>query len=132
MRDLHNVISPAVAKPAAAIATNTTTNGTGVDLQGFQSCEFVIVSGTLTDGSYAINVQESDDNATFTDAPASAILGGEPTFAATDDNVVKSVGYVGGKRYARIQIVSTGVTTGGTLAAVGIRSRQRHTGGKAV
>lgn len=132
MRDLHNTISAAVAKAPAAIASNTTTNGSTVDLQGYESCEFVIVSGTLTDGSYAINVQESDDNATWSDAPASAILGAEPTFAATDDNTVKSVGYVGSKRYTRIQIVSTGVTTGGTIGASAIRGRVRHSGGKAV
>jgi hypothetical protein len=134
MRDLHNNLSIAIAKTVAAITTNTTTNGAVVDLQGFGSVEFSIHSGTLTDGSYAINVQHGDlaNGSDMADAPASALLGAEPTFALTDDDTVKTVGYVGSKRYVRIQIVSTSVTTGGTLGATAIRSRQRHTGGKAV
>jgi hypothetical protein len=65
------------------------------------------------------------------DVAASQVLG-TAVFAATDDNVVKSLSYLGSKRYARVKIVSTGVTTGGTFSALAILGRQRHTGGKAV
>lgn len=131
MRDLHNLISAAIALNPAAITSNTTTNGTGVDLKGFESCDFAIASGTLTDGSYAVTVQESDDNSTFADAAAVDLLGSNPSFASTDDNVLKTVGYRGSKRYVRIKVVSTSVTTGGTVAAVAIRGRARHKGTQA-
>lgn len=125
MRDLHNNIAPKVAFNTAAISSNTTTNGAIIDLQGYDSVEFVIQSGTLTDGTYTPLVQEGDD-AALGDAAAVAdanLLGTEAAaaFAATDDNSVKRVGYNGNKRYVRLCIVSTGVTTGGTMSAVALR-----------
>jgi hypothetical protein len=133
MRDLLNTLVSKMAKAAAAISSNTTTNGTVIDLQGFDSCRFDIHSATLTDGAYACSVQEGTlaDGSDMADAAAAQVLG-TAAFAATDDNTVKSLSYVGSKRYARVKIVSTGVTTGGTLGAIAVLSRQRHTGGKAV
>jgi hypothetical protein len=133
MRDLLNGLVSKLAKAAAAISTNTTTNGLVIDLQGFDSCRFDIASATLTDGTYAVSIQEgtASDGSDMADAPASSVLG-SVSFAAADDNTVKSLSYVGSKRYARIKIVSTGVTTGGTLGATAVLARQRHTGGKAV
>lgn len=133
MRDLLNTLVSKMAKAAAAISTNTTTNGTVIDLQGFESCRFDIHSATLTDGSYACSIQEgtASDGSDMADAAAASVLG-SATFAATDDNAVKSLSYVGSKRYVRVKIVSTGVTTGGTLGALAILGRQRHTGGQAV
>lgn len=133
MRDLLNTLVTKMAKAAAAIASNTTTNGTVIDLQGFDACRFDIHSATLTDGSYACSIQEgtASDGSDMADAAASAVLG-TATFAATDDNTVKSLSYVGSKRYVRVKIVSTGVTTGGTLGALAVLGRQRHTGGQAV
>lgn len=127
MHDLHTKISEKVALNIAAITTNTTTNGASVERTGSESLEFVIQSGVLTDGAYAVNVQHSDDGSVWADAVAADdLLGAEPSFAATDDNVVKSVGYIGGKKFARIQIVSTGVTTGGTLGAVAVLDHALH------
>lgn len=119
--DIASDLNVTNALNTAAITSNTTTSGTGVDLKGYQAVMFVIKSGTLTDGAYAINVQESDDNSTYTDATAADIVGTEPSFALTDDNTAKKVGYVGDKRYARIQVVSTSVTSGGTIGAVAVR-----------
>jgi hypothetical protein len=129
---LHSLVS-SLAKAAAAIATNTTTNGLVIDLQGFSSCPLRRRLGDahrrqlrlLDPGGHA------RDGSDMADAPASAVLGAA-VFAATDDNTVKSLSYVGSKRYARLKIVSTGVTTGGTLGAIAVLARQRHTGGKAV
>lgn len=133
MRDLLNTLVSKMAKAAAAISTDTTTTGTVIDLQGFDSCRFDFHSATLTDGTYVCSIQEGavSDGSDAADAPASAVLG-TASFAATDDNTVKSLAYVGTKRYVRIKIVSTGVTTGGTLGAIAVLGRQRHTGGKAV
>jgi hypothetical protein len=133
MRDLLNNLVSKLAKAAAAISTNTTTNGLVIDLQGFESCRFDIASATLTDGTYACSLQEgtASDGSDMADVAAAQQLG-TASFAATDDNTVKSLGYLGSKRYVRVKIVSTGVTTGGTLGATAVLGRQRHTGGKAV
>lgn len=132
MRDLHNNVVAAKAFSPRNVNANGTLSGDSVDLRGFNSVEFVVGSGTITDGTHAVNVQHSDDGAAWSDAAAADILGSEPSFAATDDDAVKQVGYVGSKRFCRIQLVSSGVTTGGLFGASAIRSRERHTGGQAV
>lgn len=119
--DIASDLNVTNALNTAAITSNTTTNGATVDLKGYQAVMFVIKSGTLTDGAYAINVQESDDGSTYTDAAAADLVGTEPSFAATEDNTAKKIGYIGEKRYARIQVVSTSVTSGGTIGAVAVR-----------
>jgi hypothetical protein len=129
MRDLVSNIKSSVALNAAAIASNTTTNGVVIDTKGFDQLAFVIQSGVLTDGSYAVKLQHGDV-ANGSDMVDAGVDNQQPsagvTFAATDDNVVKKLGYRGQtalKRYVRVVITSTGVTTGGTLAAQALQGR---------
>lgn len=129
MRDLHNSIKASPALNPAAISSNTATNGAIIDLAGYESLEFVIVSGTLTDGTYtpSIIVGDASDLSDGAAATGSDLLGtiAGATFAATDDNKAKKIGYVGNKRYARLTITTTGVTTGGTVGAVAIQGSPR-------
>ncbi len=126
-KELHSNIEPAVAFNPAAIAANGTVSGPVVDLRGFGACEFVVVSGTVTDGTHQTNLQEGDlaDGSDMADVPAERLLGAKPAFGATDDNAVKRVGFVvGAKRFARLQIVSSGVTAGvDHLSAVCLRGK---------
>jgi hypothetical protein len=133
MRDLYKSLVSQLAKAAAAISSNTTTNGLVIDLQGYEAARIDIASATLTDGTYTCSLQEgtASDGSDMADVAAAQQLG-SAVFAATDDNTVKSLSYLGSKRYIRVKIVSTGVTTGGTLGAIAVLGRQRHTGGKAV
>lgn len=126
MRDLHNNIKTEVARNIGAISSNTTTAGNIIDLQGYHSVEFIILSGTITDGTFTPLLQEGDA-ANLSDAAAVAdsdLLGTEAaaTFISTDDNTVKKLGYIGGKRYVRLSIVTTGVTSGGTISAIAVKS----------
>lgn len=126
-KDLHNNIGVVNALDSTAIGSNTTTNGEVIDTAGFESIEFVIKSETLTDGSYAPTITEGDESDLSDGATATDLIGAasDATFAATDDNTVKKIGYKGGKRYVRLNIVSTGVTTGGTLSAVAVKGNAR-------
>ncbi|MFF0867635.1 Bbp16 family capsid cement protein [Nonomuraea sp. NPDC003560] len=123
--DNVNDISVAVSLPAAA--RTATANGTGVDLNGYNAAAVVITSGTVTDGSvYTFEVQESDDNATFTAVADADLIGTEPTLSSADDNVVREVGYKGNKRYIRVALTTvTGATTGGLFAAIVVRGKPR-------
>lgn len=125
MRDLHNNVEVAVAFDTAAISTDTTTQGNIIDLQGFDSVEFVIQSGTLTDGTYTPLLEESDaSDLSGSNAVADAnLLGTEATaaFGLTDDDAVKKLGYRGNKRYVRLSIVSASTTSGGTVSAIVIK-----------
>lgn len=125
LRDLHNNISVEPALDVAVITTDTTTAGDIIDTRSAEAVEFVIVSGTLTDGTYTPLVEDGDDSG-LSDAAAVAdadLLGTEAdaAFAATDDNAVKKVGYAGSKRYVRLSLVSASTTTGGTIGAVALK-----------
>ncbi len=131
MKDNHHDMVPAVALNLQTISSDTTTNGNIIDLAGFESCEFVFVTGTLTDGDYAVLIQEGDA-ANLSDAAAVAdadLIGTEAlaSFAAdTDDNVLSKIGYKGGKRYVRFNVVSTNTSSGAVLGAVCIKGHPAH------
>lgn len=125
MKDLYNNIKAESALNTSAISSSTTTAGNVIDRQGYNSLEFLIMSGTLTDGTYTPLVEEGDA-ANLSDAAAVAdanLLGTEASaaFTASNDNTVKKVGYIGSKRYVRLSIVSAGVTTGGTISALAVK-----------
>ncbi len=117
--DLKNNVSVANALNIQAISSNTSVAGVSIDTKGFESATFAIQSGTLTDGTYTPEVSESDDNSTFTAVADDFLIGTEANavLVATDDNKVKTIGYVGKKRYVKLTITSTSVTSGGTLGA---------------
>ncbi|WP_084963745.1 hypothetical protein [Thermoactinospora rubra] len=129
MKDLYN---NALSRHSVAVAnrTNGTVSGTGVDRAQFgnmaNAVMIVAVAGAITDGTHAVNVQESDDNSTWADAPASALLGTEPSFTSANANSTADVGYIGTKRYVRAQVVTTGATTGGAVGAVVILGDPRN------
>ena len=124
-RDLHSNVKSLVALSSAAINTNTTTVGEIIDSLGFESLEFIIQAGTITDGVYALLLEEGDDAALADAAAVSAdeTLGVLTGFVAADDDSTKRVGSIGKKRYQRLSIVTTGVTTGvspmGAVAVLG-------------
>jgi hypothetical protein len=124
MRTLYNNVLVQKAIPLGTIQTGTT-NGTAIDTavfnNRFQDVLFAIESGTLTDGSYAFTVEESDSSGSgFAAVDSSRVLGSLPTFALTDDNVLNSFGVRPSKRYVRLVCTATGATTGGVLAALAI------------
>lgn len=125
LRDLHNNIAVESALNTAAISSNTTTVGNIVDLSGDEAVEFIVQAGTITDGTYDVLVEEGDDSG-LSDAANVAdteLLGTEAAiqFVAAEDNAVEKIGYRGAKRYVRLSLVSTGVTTGGTFGGVAVR-----------
>jgi len=109
----------------AANRTNGTVNGTAVDLwsnsvgrQKFGGALVVVQTGTITDGTHTVEVQESDDNSSFTAVADADLQGTEPAIGAANDNVVYEIGYRGSKRYLRAAVVTSGATSGGTFGAV--------------
>ncbi len=128
MSRLDNVNDISVAQSLVPAARTAAANGTGVDLAGYNAAAVVITSGTITDGTlYTFEVQESDDNSAFTAVADADLIGTEPALAATDDNVVREIGYKGIKRYIRVAIaaVTGSPSTGGVFAAVVVRGKPR-------
>ena len=145
MKDLSNSISPAVAL-AAAVRT-AAANGTGVDLQGYESATVLVDVGaegdTLSSSVFfEVSLEESDDNSTFTDVEQAGIVDGtiasggiflklDGTTGGDPDTTggIFRVGYVGGKRYIRVVLAKTGTHSNGTpLGAMVVKGHARHTG----
>lgn len=114
---------------SAAISTDTTTVGLDIDMNDgtndFEALEIILNCSAFTDGSYTIDLKESDDDSTYTAVAAADILGTNTAIVAI--NTPSHIGYVGKKRYVRVSVVSTGTTTGATLAAVAIQGEARQT-----
>jgi len=112
MRDLKSNIKPIQSLVPAT--RNAAANGIGVDLAGFNAASVVFSSGAIggTTPSFTFEVQESDDNASFTAVADKDIRGVEPVI--TTANQVSQVAYLGYKRYIRA-VVKTVAGTSPTL-----------------
>lgn len=125
--DLHHEVVSRVGLNIGAIATDTDTDGAIIDTAGYESLEFFIQSGTITDGTYTAQLFHGNDSGL---SDAAQLTGeevlGSAVFVAADDNASKRIGYVGKKRYVRLRIVSTGTTTGGTLGAQAVLGTPHH------
>jgi hypothetical protein len=111
----------------SAVRTNGTVNGATVDLglygNDFRTVLFIVSTGTITDGSHAITMQDSPDGTTWTAVPASRRQGSLPTIVAANDDTVFEFGYiVGTNQYVRLVATTSGSTTGGAFSAVAVCS----------
>ena len=148
MKDLCNNI--AIALSYKGTTTTAAANGTGVDLQGYESAVLGIITGaegdTLSSSVFfEISLEHSDDNSTFTDVAQADIVDGtissggiflklDGTAGGNPDTAgeIFRVGYRGGKRYIRVVLAKTGTHSNGTpLGAFVIKSHARHTGDNA-
>lgn len=123
--DQASPISPRVALNTAAITTNTTTVGNIIDTQGFNALTLLVNVGARTDGTFTPLVEHSDDSG-MSGAVAvddSDLVGTEAGAAISAANTVKKIGYVGHKRYVRLSVVSTSVSSGATVGATAVLDR---------
>ncbi len=120
LKDLENRIS--VAQSLAPAVRNANTNGTGIDLQGFNSAMVVFNFGAWTDGTHTPSLQHSTDNSTYVTCDSNSMNG---TFVAVSSgagaNTIQKIGYTGGYRYIRAVMTVSGATTGAAANAVVLR-----------
>lgn len=108
-------------------------NGTGVDLQGAEAALITIATGAFggTTPTATAKIQESTDNATFTDVADGDLIGvtGNPAGFALAASALQKISYVGAKRYVRV-ILSAVTGTTPVIRAVGsvTRGKLRHQG----
>lgn len=120
MRDLYsNLLAEHSLLPAAQAGAAEGDNI--IDLQGFGGALIVCYVGTIT-GNVTYELHEGDDPALSDDeAVADSDLNGlEPTFLfASEGDSVKTFGYVGSKRYVRVDITG-GIGIAGALVVKGL------------
>lgn len=133
MLDLHNTIKCVVAlAPQTQTNSDTAIVGEIIDMAGFDTCELVILTGTLTDAdaTFALTLEHGDDSGlSDTAVPAAGDLIGTTAacaFTFADDKKTKKVGYRGTKRYIRPTITPTNNNSGAApVAMLAILSRAR-------
>ena len=126
--DLHSNVKQSVAFDSQDITTDTTTVGNIIDTVGFESLEFIIQSGVITDGTYTLVLEEGDAS-NLSDAavvPSDEVLGVLTGFVAADDNSALRVGSIGKKRYQRLSILSASTSTGATkMSSVAVQGHPK-------
>ena len=124
--DQKNNISVKNALNIQAISTNATTAGVEIDTQGFESLTFVIETGARTDGTVTPLIQETDASGSYSGSVDDNDLIGTEALAALSTAQSRSIiGYVGKKRYVKLSLVSTVVTSGLTAGATAILGNAR-------
>jgi len=116
MRDIRNNLDG--VNSIVPNSYTASTNGSGIDLQGYDGAMILFQAGTVDTGSgnetYSPSVEESDDNSTFSAVSASDLEGSLANMTA---NSVQRVGYKGARRYLRA-VLTLGGTTPSIDAAV--------------
>jgi hypothetical protein len=127
--DLKNNIGVARSLGAASQADpSVPINGTGVDLSGYDGALVLIEAGVISgaSGTLTFEVQESDDNSSYTAVASGDLDGTEPVIAAANDDQIHLIGYKGIKRYIRVSITAkSGTTPTMPCSATVLRTRGR-------
>ena len=143
MKDMSNNIATAVSL-VSAVRTGAG-NGTGVDLQGYESATLIAdvgAEGIALNGTnyFELSLEHSDDNSTWTDVAQADIVDGTISSGGIwlkldgSDNGnpdtagdIFRVGYRGGKRYIRVVLAKTGSHSNGTpIGAFVMKGHARH------
>lgn len=96
---------------------------TGVLGNDFRNVMFVFNTGAITDGTFDVTVEESDDGSTGWAAVATdRIQGSLPSIGSADDFRVEGLdfGVAPTKQYLRLKVTASGVTSGGIIGAVAV------------
>lgn len=108
-RDLSsNILAVQSIAPAAQADADVT--GAGVDTKGYDSVTLAVNVGTVT-GTWTPQVEESDDNSTFTAVAAADLIGEFAAITTANDNATYLVGYRGSARYVRVFLDETATGT---------------------
>jgi hypothetical protein len=117
-RDQKNNIKVQNALNIASISSNTTTAGVEIDTQGYESVTFEIITGARTDGTVTPLIQESDTSGSYSGSVSDDdLIGLEADAALSAAHSRSRIGYIGTKRYVKLSLVSTSVTSGLTAGS---------------
>ena len=127
MRDQSNDLNfKQLFAPKAATTDNTAYVSNIIDMLGYNSCTFVLDTGTLTDtdATFAVTMEHGDaSDLSDTAVPDVGDLVGTVAQAGFDfsaDNACRKLGYIGSKRYARMTVTPTGNTGNVFIAGVAV------------
>lgn len=118
IRDLNSCTTAIVGLTAAAVSSNTTTNGAVIDLADAGGVLFVVNAASYSGDRVFTGTITVGNESNLSDGVAATDLQGSVVLSAA------GVGKVGvrlnGFRYARLNLVSTGTTGGATVSAAAL------------
>lgn len=106
---------------STAISSDTNTDGVEIDREEFESITFVAKVGAYTDGAYALAVLHGDTSGSLSVAPSSNLVATPAVSSLGAANAIATIGYVGGKKYVKLRVVSTSTSSGATLTGIAIK-----------
>jgi hypothetical protein len=123
-RTLYTDLRAIRAVNHTAISANGSTDGASIGLdqsgQDFKVAMFVLLAGTITDGTYTAVPQESANGSTgWTNIPADRLQGSGAAVDASGE--VAEIGVVpdpSNSPFIRLRVTASAVTTGGAVQAV--------------
>jgi len=114
-KDMHNNITVKQAISPAALSGDTPAVSTIIDRLGYDSVEFIILTGSIGDANatFAVLLEDADEvafNVTNASVADTKLLGTEVLagFQYDDDNETRKLGYLGGKRFLRLTVTGSG------------------------
>lgn len=139
--DLHSNV-----EFVSAVPPQTVTSGGGavvsgdLDLAGFLSAEVMVLFGSIVEmpggGSLSLRVEHAEDDGSGAPGPYSDVadpdvigatgVAGVVVATATDDAERVQIGYRGGRRFLRVTLSPSGLTTGGPMGALLVKGHPRH------
>ena len=124
-KDLHAHLKPVIGIGISAQASDTAADlGDAVDMLGFESCLFVILTGVLATAAatFTVKLQHRDTTtASWVDCTVHETIG-NADFTGANDNATRKIGYIGAKRYSRMHIkpaANSGAWAVGVIAILG-------------
>jgi len=126
MKDLTSYINPKRCISPVVVSDNTAQVGQIIDKQGFESLTYIIASGTLVSATASFTVLlEEGSLANMSDATTVAAVDmiGTPaqaSFIFSDDDKVRKIGYIGGKRYTRLTITPATNAAAAPIAVIAL------------
>lgn len=124
MSSFATKIKPAVCISPISVSDNTAQVGTSTDILGFNAVTFVIAIGSVADAdaTFAVTMDESSDNSSWSAVPSKYLVGtlADAGFTFASDNSTRKIGYSGHKRYVRLTITPTANASAAVFSAVAL------------
>jgi hypothetical protein len=135
MRDnISNFQVKRAISPVSGAADNTARVSQIIDVQGYDSLAFLILTGAIadSDATFTVLIEHgdasdlsdaaavADDELVKQDASSATAPEAQAGFQFDDDNEVRKIGYLGSKRYVRLTITPANNTGAWLIAAVAL------------
>lgn len=127
MNHPHENIKAMLALSAVAAGATGSSAGKIIDRKGYAGVEFIVGYGAITTTGSVVTalVKEGDVTGTLTSVADGDLLGTEALVglaagartSGTGQQVVKRIGYKGGKRYVQLTLTNSGTTSAGIMWA---------------